>query len=367
MPKIISDISTPAVLIEKSIMEKNLIAMQKLADRNGINLRVHIKSHKIPQLAKRQLKLGAVGIAVAKLGEAETMADAGLNDIQIANIIVGKDKIASLVKLSRRVNLTIAADSVTNIKELSSAFRNEQKPIEILIKINTGLNRCGLDSFPRLLRLLKVTERLKGIRVLGLMTHAGHAYAAKNKTELIKIGTYESTLLIDYANRLKKAGYEIKTISVGSTPTAPYCSKIKGITELRVGNYIFNDMTQVALGVAPISRCALSILATVISKSESGRVIIDTGSKALALDKGAHGNNILNGFGKVVGSHDWITRLSEEHGIIDKPRRKYEVGQKIRIIPNHACTAINLFDKAYLVDGNRIINWFKIAARGKMN
>jgi D-serine deaminase-like pyridoxal phosphate-dependent protein len=367
MLKMISDISTPAVLIEKSIMEKNLIAMQKLADRNGINLRVHIKSHKIPQLTKKQLKLGAVGIAVAKLSEAETMTDAGIKDIQVANIIVGKEKIDRLVELNRRVKLTVAADSLTNIKELSSAFRNERRPIEVLIKINTGLNRCGLDSFPQLLRLIKVTERLKGIRIIGLMTHAGHAYAAKNKTEIKKIGTNESSLLIDYANQLKKAGYEIKTISVGSTPTAPYCSKIKGITELRVGNYIFNDMTQVALGVAPISHCALSILATVISKSESGRVIIDTGSKALALDKGGHGNNILSGFGKVVGCHDWITRLSEEHGIIDRPSRKYKIGQKIRIIPNHACAAINLFDDAYLVDGNRIIDYFKIAARGKMN
>ena len=208
---------------------------------------------------------------------------------------------------------------------------------------------------------------MKGIHIIGLMTHAGHAYVAKSKAEIKKIGTAESTLLIDYANQLKKAGYEIKIISVGSTPTAPYCAKIKGITELRVGNYIFNDMTQVALGIAPISRCALSILATVISKSENGRVIIDAGSKAMALDKGAHGNDLLNGYGKVVGGRDWITRLSEEHGVIDRPSRNYKVGQKIRIIPNHACTAINLFDDAYLIDGNRVIDCYKISARGKMN
>jgi D-serine deaminase-like pyridoxal phosphate-dependent protein len=363
----ISDISTPALLIEKSTMEKNLSAMQKLADRNGINLRVHIKSHKIPQLAKKQLQLGAVGIAVAKLGEAEIMAKAGIKNIQIANIIVGKEKMERLRKLNRRIKLTVAVDSIRNIRDLSDAFSREQKPIELLVKVNSGLNRCGIDSFSQLVRLVKQASSLKGVKIVGLMTHAGHAYAAKDRAEVEKIGTKESSLLIYYAVRLKKAGYDVNVISVGSTPTASYCAKMRGITELRVGNYIFNDMTQVALGTAPISKCALTVLATVISISDDKRrIVLDAGSKALALDKGAHGNNILKGYGRIVRGNDWISRLSEEHGIIDRPVGKYKIGQKIRIIPNHACTAMNLFDYVYLVDGSKVVARYKVAARGKM-
>ncbi len=199
------------------------------------------------------------------------------------------------------------------------------------------------------------------------MTHAGHAYGAKSNKELQDIGQSEGKILVEYAHKLKNYGFEMKIISVGSTPTAKYCSKINGVTELRVGNYIFNDLTQVSLGVANINHCALSVLATMISKPSARRVIIDAGSKALALDQGAHGNTRLSGYGHIIETGDTITRLSEEHGIIDNPRGKYNIGDSIRIIPNHACTVMNLFDFAYLVDGEKVIRKYKIAARGKMN
>ena len=367
MPQFINDISTPAIAIERAILERNLAEMQSLATKNNINLRVHIKTHKIPELAQTQLKQGAVGIAVAKLGEAEIMAGAGIKDIQIANIIVGKDKIERLVRLNRGLKLSVAVDSIEHARALSAAFALEKRPINILIKVNSGLNRCGSDSLEEITRLLKAAERLKGLNVLGLMTHAGHAYGAGNRKELQAIGRSEGKLLVDYARKLQAAGYKMKVLSVGSTPTARYCSKVKGITELRVGNYLFNDMTQVSLGTVPVGRCALSVLATVISMHEGNRVVIDAGSKALSLDKGAHGREILKGYGLIISTGDHITRLSEEHGIIDTPARKYKLGQKIRIIPNHACTVMNLFDEAYLIDNGKVIRKFKIAARGKMN
>jgi D-serine deaminase-like pyridoxal phosphate-dependent protein len=367
MSQLINNIDTPAILIERRTLEKNMADMQSLAQRNNVNLRVHIKTHKIPELARLQLQHGAVGIAVAKLGEAEIMAAAGIKDIQIANIMVGKDKIRRLVRLNRICRLSVAVDSVENVREISAAFERERNPIGILIKVNSGLNRCGSDSLEEITQLLKAVERLKSLNVLGLMNHAGHAYGATNRKEVQAIGRSEGKLLVDYARKLRAAGYEMKVLSVGSTPTAPYCSRVKGITELRVGNYLFNDMTQVALGTVPIGRCALSILATVISVHEGNRVVIDTGSKALALDKGAHGREILKGYGHIISTGDHITRLSEEHGIIDIPAGKYKLGQKVRIIPNHACTVMNLFDDAYLVDGDKVIRKLKIAARGKMN
>ncbi|SYZ73098.1 Low-specificity D-threonine aldolase [Candidatus Zixiibacteriota bacterium] len=366
MQGILGNIETPAILIEKKIMERNLRAMQSLADLHGINLRVHIKTHKIPELAKLQLKSGAVGIAVAKLGEAEIMADAGIRDLQIANIIVGENKFKRLRRLHRKCRLTVAIDSIENAMALSNKFKKERTPLSVLIKINSGLNRSGLDSFRDVLNLAKIVSALKGLKIIGLMTHAGHAYGASNLNEIKHIGKSEGTLLVEYAQSLKRHGFDMDELSAGSTPTAPFCSHVPGLTEVRVGNYIFNDRTQVALDTVPQSRCALTVLATVISRHSKNRVVIDAGSKALALDMGAHGKSLLKGYGLVLRTNDTITRLSEEHGIIDKPRGKYKIGMKIRIIPNHACTVMNLFDEAFLVNGNEVLGKYRIAARGKM-
>jgi len=184
----IADIDTPAVLIEKSIMEKNIRSIQRMADRHGVDLRVHIKTHKIPELAKLQIKMGAVGIAAAKLGEAEVMADAGIKDIQIANIIVGETKIKRLLKLHRRCRLTVGVDSIGNAIELSKAFSLAKRVLNVLIIVNTGLNRCGLSDNMAIIALADNCAALKSIKLVGLMTHAGHAYAASNKNEIKSIG-----------------------------------------------------------------------------------------------------------------------------------------------------------------------------------
>ncbi|HDL03897.1 MAG TPA: hypothetical protein ENH25_07175 [candidate division Zixibacteria bacterium] len=363
----IADIDTPAVLIEKSIMEKNIRSMQRMADRHGVDLRVHIKTHKIPELAKLQIKMGAVGIAAAKLGEAEVMADAGIKDIQIANIIVGETKIKRLLKLHRRCRLTVGVDSIGNAIELSKAFSLAKRVLNVLIIVNTGLNRCGLSDNMAIIALADNCAALKSIKLVGLMTHAGHAYAASNKNEIKSIGRYEGERLVEVADFLRRRGHNIDIVSVGSTPTAKYCSAIKGVTELRVGNYIFGDMTQVSLNIYRISNCATNIYTTIISRPSIDRAILDAGSKALALDRGAHGSDAIVGFGKIVGGGGIIDRLSEEHGFVEKASRRFKVGDHIRIIPNHICTVMNLFDFAYLVDGETVLEKMKIAARGRMN
>jgi D-serine deaminase-like pyridoxal phosphate-dependent protein len=347
-------------------MERNIRDMQALANKHGVNLRSHIKTHKIPELARLQVKTGAVGIAVAKLAEAEVMADAGIKDIQIANIIVGADKIKRLRRLHRRCRISVAVDSVENVKELSAAFAGSGKPLSVFIKVNTGLDRCGFDSLPEIVKFLQAVQCLPGIKVVGLMTHAGHAYAAGSRREVAAIGKSEGSTLVEYAQQLRKHGIVLPVLSVGSTPTARYAVRVRGVTELRVGNYIFNDMTQVALGTVPLNRCALTVLATVISTPSSERAIIDAGSKALGLDQGAHGRELLTGYGKIIGGGGVLARLSEEHGVIEKVSRRFRVGQKVRIIPNHACSVMNLFNFAYLVDGDTVIRQLRITARGMM-
>ncbi|MEW5924436.1 MAG: alanine racemase [Candidatus Zixiibacteriota bacterium] len=367
MVRTINDIDTPAILIEKSIMENNISNMQRIAANNGVNLRVHIKTHKIPELAKMQLKAGAVGIAVAKLGEAEIMVEAGVKDIQIANIITGPIKIKRLLRLHRKCFLQVGVDSEYNVRELATAFEKSRRTLDVLIIINTGLNRCGLDNDRRIIKLADYCRSLKGIRLVGLMAHAGHAYAASTKEQIRKIGRFEGERLVEIASALRNCGHKIEVVSVGSTPTARYCSEVKGVTELRVGNYIFNDVAQVTLQIISDTSCAATILSSIISRPSVGRLIIDAGSKALALDRGAHGSDLISGYGRIVGGGGNIARLSEEHGIIEKPSKKFKVGDRIRIIPNHICTVMNLFDYAYLVDGQKVLKKLEIAARGMVN
>jgi D-serine deaminase-like pyridoxal phosphate-dependent protein len=361
-----SEIDTPALLIEKSILEKNILRMQNLANTRNIKLRPHIKTHKIPEIAKLQIDAGAQGIAVAKISEAETMADYGFLDIQIANIIVGKKKVERLRILREKLNsLSVATDSFEAVDDIAKAFKNSLLPLKVLIKVDAGFHRCGLESKEAILKLSKYILDKPGLTFEGLMTHAGQAYLAGSIREIEQIGYHEANVMIQIAEYLRKNGVEVLQISVGSTPTACYSSKIEGITELRVGNYVYFDMIQVALGTSKITDCALSILSTIVSIPSLDRMIIDAGSKSLSLDKGAHSKSMLDSYGYIIGKNSKIVRLSEEHGVVDILNEDFSTAEKIRIIPNHACAVSNLFDKAYLVDGKEIIDEFNIPCRGK--
>jgi D-serine deaminase-like pyridoxal phosphate-dependent protein len=361
-----SELDTPALLIEKKTMLGNIEKMQKIAETSGVKLRPHTKTHKIPEIAKLQIENGASGIAVAKLSEAEIMADAGLDDIQIANIIVSDNKIERLIELNKKLkSLSCNVDSKKAARAIAEKFDKLDIWLDVFIEINSGQNRSGLTEYKDIYNLAKFIQDLPGINLVGLFTHAGHAYAADSHEQIKEIGKKEAELLIELANRLMEERIYIAQISVGSTPTAPYCSKIEGVTEIRPGNYIFHDIIQTELGVCSMDECALSILATVISMPDSNRVIIDAGAKALSKDKGASKLLSPDGFGYVIGKNCSIERLNEEHGIITHNGETFSIGEKIRIIPNHACVVINLFDTAALIDNNKVITQYEIKGRGK--
>lgn len=362
----INQIDTPALLIEKAVMMRNIQTMQALADENGIALRPHIKTHKMPMLAQMQLNAGACGIAVAKLTEAEVMADAGFQNIQIANVIVGEAKLNRLLKLNMRLNhLSCGTDSIESASRINQAASEANQIIKVQIKIDSGFARLGLSDYFKIIELAKYIQEATNLFLDGIYTHAGQVYGAKSIAELEEIGTHEANFMIETAQKLRKDGMAIHTVSVGSTPGAKFSAKVKGVTELRAGNYIFHDMIQVALGITSIENCALSVLATVISVPEPGRAIIDAGSKALSLDIGAHGNKLLKSFGKIKEKDGCIARLSEEHGIINFEDSDFAIGEKIRIIPNHACAVCNLYDSAWLIQNGEIIEEISISARGK--
>ncbi len=322
-----ADLDTPSLVIDREILDRNLREMQQLADRAGINLRPHIKTHKCSSLARKQVALGACGIAVAKLSEASVMIEAGLGDIQIANQIVGGHKISKLVELSERASLACAIDSLENAVELSEAFVQAGRKLSVLVEIDTGLHRCGLADQDEIGKLYAQASTLPGLSVRGIMTHAGHSYAAKNSEEVGAIGQAEGEAMVLIAENLRGAGLVVEVVSVGSTPTARHSAMVKGVTELRVGNYIFNDLIQVALGTVPIERCALTVLTTVISVGSDGRSVIDAGTKALTNETGAHGNALVKGFGRTLQDPEvQVARLSEEHGILAAGSREFRMG-----------------------------------------
>ena len=359
------NIDTPALLIEKGKLEANITKMQSIADKSGVRLRPHTKTHKIPEIARMQLENGAMGIAVAKIGEAESMVEHGFDNIQIASIVVGENKIKRLIELNDRVpKLSSNVDSIESAKALSEAFAQYGKWLNVYIEINSGHDRSGLREYEKIYQLAKFIEESDRLNLMGLFTHSGHAYSAATRKEIEQIGTNEGEFLVSLSKRLMKSRILISDISVGSTPTAEFCSKVNGVTEIRPGNYVFYDMIQTALGSCTIDECALNVLSTVTGIYDD-RVVIDAGAKALSLDTGVYCGKTINTYGHIIGKDCSLSRVSEEHGIISHNNEKFSVGERLRIIPNHACTVINLFDKAYLVDGDELIEVFKIHGRGK--
>lgn len=358
-------LDTPALLLDLDLLEKNLGEISFIASSNNISWRPHIKTHKSVQIAKMQLERGACGITVAKLEEAEVMAAAGIVDILIAYPLSSKQKLERLRTLTDHAKITIAIDSLEQAKIVDEAFYGAS-PITGWIKVNSGLNRCGVEV-KEVLELATEITRLSNIHLTGIFTHAGHSYAATSLEQIKSIAKCEAQTVLDSATLCEQAGIPIKHRSIGSTPTFRYGATIDGITEIRPGNAAFYDMCQVGLSVATVSQCALTVLTSVASVKKD-RIIFDTGSKALALDQGAHGNKSVVGFGSVIGHPEvTIERLSEEHGVATLSETStLALTDKVQIIPNHACVVANLFDEYNVHRSGVIVDTWPVDARGKM-
>ncbi len=338
---------SPALLIDEEVMNNNLREMAAFATSQGLALRPHAKTHKCPELSRRQMDYGAVGIAVAKVSEAEVMVNGGIQDIQIANEIVSPKAIYRLAELSKRAKMTVAVDNQENVNLLAAIMQQEKTSLSVLIDVDVGLNRCGLpyDRSESIASLARHIQN-QGLPFAGIMCHAGQAYQCKKPEEVAKVGLWEGNVMVEVAEKLRKQGIPCPMVSVGSTPTARYAGTVAGITELRCGTYIFNDAMQVALGTVDYSSCALRVVSTVISVPDKDRAIIDAGSKTLALDRGAHGTEGVQGFGYVIGRKATLVKLSEEHGFLET-REQFTVGEKVEIIPNHVCPVVNLAEVLY--------------------
>jgi D-serine deaminase-like pyridoxal phosphate-dependent protein len=347
-------LETPCVLIDLDRVEANLKRAQNFADHHKVKLRPHIKTHKIPRFALRQIELGAVGITCQKLGEAEIMADAGVKEIFLPYNILGERKLARLRALADRVNISVTADSETTIAGLSRAFAGASKPLPVLVECDTGMGRCGVQTPEEALALARVIDKAPGLVFAGLMT-----YPAAGKVE------QNAAWLATAVDVLKRADLPPSIVSNGGTPDMTRAGEVPAATEHRPGTYIYLDRYQVAKGAGGLSDCALTVLATVVSRPTENRAVIDAGSKALTSDTLG-----LEGFGLVVDYPEAIIRsLSEEHGVIDLSAcaRKPAIGEQVRIIPNHACVVSNLFDEVTLVSGQKVVETIPVSARGRVD
>src|SRR5687767_14978849 len=243
-------ISTPRVVIDRARLHANIDAMQALARRAGVRLRPHSKTHKSPAIARVQLQAGAIGICCAKLGEAEVFADAGIEDIRLPYPVnpANADRIKAL---QDRVRLSIIVDDLAVAQQWASIMKRSGRALEVLVKVDVGFHRCGIDpDSPDAVETLREIATLDGLRFRGLLSHAGQGYGAASARELEDIATREAATLHGLAVQLRDTGLAVEEISVGATPTARFITAQTGVTEMRPGNYVFFDRTQVGLGAA---------------------------------------------------------------------------------------------------------------------
>lgn len=356
--------ATPYAFVDLDTVERNIGKMaRKLADHQ-LSHRPHIKTHKTLRLARMQLAAGAVGITVAKLSEAETFAELGIDDILVAFAIVGERNLDRLERLHNRIRVSVTVDSWEAAQGLSAVGVRSGKPIRVLIELDGGLHRGGRQPGQDIVDFAVQLRELPGIQIEGIMAYFGLIYRSGNPDAIAAAVQNESETIGRVVADLRQAGIAVNTVSSGSTPTAKLCEHAAGVTEVRAGNYIFNDVSAVQMGLAEEADCALRVAATVVSMPLPGMATIDAGTKALTSDRAHHGD----GFGIVVGRPDiTVAVLNEEHGMLrfDPGKAKLSIGDRIEIIPNHSCVIPNLNDYIYGVRGGAVTERIKVDARGR--
>jgi D-serine deaminase-like pyridoxal phosphate-dependent protein len=359
----ISELDTPALLIDLGIMERNLQRAAEYARANSLRLRPHTKTHKIPALARRQLSLGAAGLSVAKVGEAEVMLDSDTPDMLVAYPVIGSGKLRRLMDVARRTSVTVALDSAEAAVQLSAAAVEAGLTIGVLAELDAGLGRVGVQPGAELLELIHTIGRMPGLEFRGLAFYPGHIKAI-DSAALDEL----SRLLDNVRSDLQRARIEAPIISGGSTPTLWRSHRVRGINEIRPGTYIFNDRNTLLSGACSIEDCAAHILVTVVSTSVRDQMIIDGGSKTFSSDRSAATG--VEGYGIVREAPEAVfTKMNEEHGFVSLPGAsgRFRVGDRLRVLPNHICVCMNLHERVYGIRGEEVIEIWPVAARGKLS
>lgn len=346
----VEDLDTPAAIVELDKLEANINRFQHYLDEHGIANRPHIKTHKIPEIAHMQLQAGAVGITCQKIGEAEVMAQAGIRDIFLPYNIIGARKLERLMRLARRVNLSVTADSEFTLRGLAVAAQAEGLELETLVEFDSGLGRCGVQTPQEAADLARLIARSSGLRFGGLMT-----YPSNQNTDPFVVAT-RTLLAAD--------GLVIGRVSGGGTSGIWQAHTHPEVNEYRAGMYIYGDRYTLKNGAMKLEDCSLKVITTVVSRPTADRGIIDGGSKTFSSDLlGLEGHGLILEYPEAV-----YYGQSEEHGHVDFSRcaRKPEIGERVTVIPNHCCVVSNLFNHVAGVRGGKVEVIWPVAARGAL-
>lgn len=355
---------TPYAYLHMEQVKENIRRMVARLTEQGVAHRPHIKTHKSAEIAKLQLQYGAKGITVAKLSEAEVMADHGIRDILIAFPIIGGVNVQRLQRLHEKCSIRTTVDSIEAAEGLSAAGVDSGKPIDILIELDGGIHRGGVQPGEDVVRFAETIRHLPGIRLMGVLSYAGQIYGSSGIEELKAIAQAETDMLVQAKQLLNKAGFSIEVLSGGSTIASFYPKHLRGLTESRAGNYVFGDRNAIHHHVMEEQDCALRIRSTVVSMPLPGYATIDAGSKTLSGDL-----SVADGlYGKVVGRPGVeLVKLNEEHGYLrfDPLTVSLNIGDVLEIIPNHSCVVPNLRDSMMYVDGDGVVGQLTVDARGR--
>ena len=342
-------IETPAAVVDADRLEANLARWQEHCDRHGLANRPHVKTHRCIEIAQRQLSLGAVGITCQKLSEAETMADAGCANILVPYNIVGDTKLERLRRLLARVELGVSVDDAALLHGLAHTARAGSRELGVLVDCDTGLGRTGVSTPEAAVELARGIARHDALRFDGFLTYPAPAQARD--------------FLAAAVAGAAQHGLDAAVVSAGGTQSMWQSGELRPtVTEYRVGLYVFHDRMSIAAGAASLDDAALTVHATVVSRPAPGRAVLDAGSKALTSDLGPD-----PGHGLVLEApSSTIVKLAEEHGYVElSDGDELELGQRVRIVPNHACVVVNLYDELMVTRNGRVETTWRVAARGR--
>lgn len=359
------DLETPALLVDLDRLKANLKRVGNYGSEHGFRLRPHTKTHKTPDIGRMQLDRGAVGLTVAKVGEAEIMVSSGTPDILVAYPVLGESKWARLMEVAKIMNVSVALDNLESARGLSRYASFAGVEIGILVEADLGMRRCGLAPGEGLTSLAQEITKMPGLRLDGLMFYPGHVNlsTAEGESAFQKVGQDLEGIYGDF----QRAGLPLNIVSGGSSPTLLHSHRLPGLTEIRPGTYAFNDCTQVAMGACEWEDCAVTIMTTVVSTPREGAAIIDGGSKTFTSDQARPDGS--DSYGRVTEQPAIrFHKMSEEHGFLDisAAERKVRIRDRFRIVPNHVCVAVNMHEKIYGIRGESIEEVWRVEARGKL-
>ena len=351
--RIAREFGTPSVVVDLDRVRRNIDRLQAACDAARIACRPHIKTHKSPVIAEMQRRAGAKGITCQKLGEAEVMAAAGFDDILVTYNILGEEKVARLAALMHKASMTMVADNPIVVDSLAAAAAKAGRTLDVVVECDTGRKRAGVETASEAVALARRIAECQGLAFAGFVLYAPETAIP------------ETQAFFDQANAgVRAAGLEPRIVSTGGTPNIRNLGRIAGTTEHRAGTYVFNDRMMMAAGAAELEDVALHVVATVVSRAGPTRGIVDSGSKTLTSDKGG-----LDGHGLILEYPEArIVQFAEEHGFLDLGacERRPEVGEVVRIIPNHVCVVVNMVDSLVAVRGADIVGEIPVAARGRI-